>query len=56
MSQKSRTWLLVFSLLGLAASITSSYVHYQLLVTPHYESFCDVGATMSCTEALGTSP
>ena len=51
MSQKSRTWLLVFSLLGLAASITSSYVHYQLLVTPNYESFCDVGATMSCTEA-----
>ena len=43
--------MLVFALLGLGASSVSSYVHYQLLTRPSYESFCDVGATVSCTQA-----
>ena len=51
MSSKSRTLLLVFALLGLAASGISTYVHYQLLTEPSYSSFCDVSAKVSCTEA-----
>lgn len=51
MSSKSRTLLLAFALLGLAASITSSYVHYRLLTDPGYNSFCDVNAQVSCTQA-----
>jgi uncharacterized membrane protein len=48
---KSRTPLLLFSALGLGASLTSSYVHYNLLVNPSFSSFCDVNATVSCTQA-----
>jgi uncharacterized membrane protein/protein-disulfide isomerase len=51
MSSKSRTLLLAFALLGLGASIVSSYVHYQLLTNPSYVSFCDVNASVSCTQA-----
>ena len=40
-----------FALLGLAASSASSWVHYRLLNDPAHESFCDVNATLSCTEA-----
>ena len=29
----------------------SSYVHYKLLTDPSYTSFCDVNATVSCTQA-----
>ncbi len=38
-------------MLGLAASASSTWVHYQLLKNPAYSSFCDVSATVSCTEA-----
>ncbi len=48
MSRGMRAWLLVFSLMGLTASIISSYVHYRLLRDPSYTSFCDVSATVSC--------
>jgi len=51
MSSKSRTLLLAFAVLGLGASSVSSYVHYNLLTNPAYSSFCDVNATVSCTEA-----
>jgi uncharacterized membrane protein len=51
MSSRSRTLLLAFALLGLGASSVSSYVHYNLLTNPAYSSFCDVSATVSCTEA-----
>ncbi|HVL70093.1 MAG TPA: vitamin K epoxide reductase family protein [Vicinamibacterales bacterium] len=51
MSPKSRTLLLVFALLGLGASSVSSYVHYRLLTQPNYESFCDVGSRVNCTQA-----
>lgn len=51
MSSKRRTLLLAFALLGLIASSVSSYVHYNLLTKPAYSSFCDVNATVSCTEA-----
>ena len=51
MSSKTRTLLVAFALLGLVASSISTYVHYQLLTEPSYNSFCDVNARVSCTEA-----
>src|SRR5512133_4135429 len=38
-------------LVGLAASLTSLYVHYQLLVQPGYASFCDINETVNCQQA-----
>jgi uncharacterized membrane protein/protein-disulfide isomerase len=43
--------LLAFAALGLGAASTSSYVHYKLLTEQNYSSFCDVNATVSCTQA-----
>ncbi len=40
-----------FATLGLVASSASTWVHYQLLKNPDYSSFCDVSASVSCTEA-----
>src|SRR5262245_5648877 len=44
-----------FATLGLVASAWSTLVHYQLLQDPTYSSFCDVNATVSCTEAYTSS-
>ena len=52
MKAHARTLLIVFSILGLAASISSLYVHYQMLQDPAYSSFCDVSATVSCEAVL----
>jgi uncharacterized membrane protein len=51
MTSKQRSLLLAAGALGLGASAASSYVHYQLVTNPAYASFCDVNATVSCTEA-----
>jgi uncharacterized membrane protein/protein-disulfide isomerase len=51
MTKLSRTLLLAFAALGLGAASASSYVHYQLLTDPSYSSFCDVNATVNCTQA-----
>ena len=51
MTAKTRNLLLAFGALGLGASVWSSYVHYALLTRPGYTSFCDVNATVSCTQA-----
>jgi uncharacterized membrane protein/protein-disulfide isomerase len=51
MSTLSRRLLLAFAALGLGAASMSSVVHYKLLTTPGYTSFCDVNATVSCTQA-----
>ena len=51
MTAKTRNVLLAFAALGLGASAWSSYVHYALLTQPGYTSFCDVNATVSCTQA-----
>jgi len=48
---KSRTPLMLFALLGLGASLTSTYVHYNLLVDRSYSSICDVNSTVSCSQA-----
>jgi uncharacterized membrane protein/protein-disulfide isomerase len=52
MFRRSRLALIIFSLLGLGASIAALYVHYQLMTTPGYSSFCDVSATVSCEQVL----
>ena len=51
MKPLSRKLLLAFSALGLAASATSTYVHYRLLTDASFTSFCDVTSTVSCTQA-----
>jgi uncharacterized membrane protein len=51
MSPLARRLLLGFGLLGLVASGASAYVHYHLLKNPGYTSFCDINATVSCTQA-----
>lgn len=51
MTRSSRILLIAFAVLGLGAASTSSYVHYQLLTDPGYSSFCDVNATVNCTQA-----
>ena len=51
MSPLARRLVWVLALAGLAVSLTSLYVHYQLLVDPSYASFCDVSETVNCQHA-----
>src|SRR6478735_10114508 len=55
MSKLSRTLLMAFAALGLGAASASSYVHYHLLTDPSYSSFCDINATVNCTQAYLSS-
>ena len=49
---KNRTpWFTAFALIGLAAASASTWVHYKILNDPTYASFCDVSATLNCTDA-----
>jgi uncharacterized membrane protein/protein-disulfide isomerase len=43
--------LVIFAALGLAASGTATWVHYQLIRNPGGSSFCDVSARISCRQA-----
>src|SRR3984893_4724953 len=54
MSRTSARLALVCSLAGLAASGVAAYVHYRLLRDPSYLSFCDVSATVSCTQVYSS--
>jgi uncharacterized membrane protein/protein-disulfide isomerase len=51
MSPLARRLVWVLALVGLAASLTSLWVHYQLLVHPGYASFCDINDTVNCQQA-----
>jgi uncharacterized membrane protein/protein-disulfide isomerase len=51
MTPSKRKLILALATLGIAASTTSSYVHYKLLTDVSYTSFCDVNTTMSCAQA-----
>lgn len=42
---------MAFSALGVAASASSTFVHYRLLTDPAYASFCDISASVNCTQA-----
>src|SRR5262245_5079914 len=50
MSKTSARLALIFSLVGLGASLMAVYVHYHLLFDPSYTSVCDINASVSCTE------
>lgn len=51
MSSRVFAAALAFVLLGLGASLSATWVHYQLVATPDYVSFCDVNATFNCASA-----
>src|SRR5688572_33331125 len=51
MTARSRNLLLAFSALGVAASASSTFVHYRLLTDPGHASFCDISASVNCTQA-----
>ena len=50
MSKTAGRFALVAALVGLAASVAAAYVHYRLLRDPGYLSFCDINATVTCTQ------
>jgi uncharacterized membrane protein len=50
MTGRSRIWLLVCCLVGLAVSTAAAYVHYRILYDPRYVSFCDINETFSCSQ------
>lgn len=54
MSATSARLALVFACVGLCASATATYTHYQLLVNPQHLSFCDVSATVSCSQVYAS--
>lgn len=54
MSSTIRTLAFLLAVVGLAVSASAAYVHYRLLVDPQYVSFCDVSATMSCTQVYAS--
>jgi len=54
MTSRARAWLIVCCLVGIAASAAATYVHYRVLRNPSYTSFCDVSATVSCTQLYQT--
>ena len=50
MSKRAAFLALLCALVGLGASAAAAYAHYQMLYDPSYRSFCDVSATISCTQ------
>jgi uncharacterized membrane protein/protein-disulfide isomerase len=50
MSTTVRRILFLLACAGLASALASLYVHVQLVARPGYLSFCDVSATISCTQ------
>jgi len=54
MSRTAARLVLICALAGLLASSAASYVHYRMLHDPTYTSFCDVSATVSCTDAYSS--
>jgi uncharacterized membrane protein/protein-disulfide isomerase len=49
------TLLLIFTLLGLAASSAATWVHADLVRHPDLASVCDVSATVNCTDAYSSA-
>ena len=46
--QYVRPLILLLATAALVASVSSLYVHYQMLRDPLYSSFCDISETVSC--------
>src|SRR5262245_18086793 len=49
-SDKARALAFVFAFVGLGAMLAAATVHYRLLLNPSYTSFCDINATVSCSQ------
>jgi protein-disulfide isomerase/uncharacterized membrane protein len=54
MSTTTARLALLCALVGLGASATAAYVHYRMFADPTYTSFCDVSATVSCTQVYAS--
>src|SRR3954464_15725712 len=54
MSRRAALFALLCSVVGLAASAAAAYTHYHLMYDPTYRSFCDVSATVSCTQVYAS--
>src|SRR5678815_2922905 len=54
MSKRAALVALACALTGLAASAAAAYTHYHLIHDPAYQSFCDVNATISCTQVYAS--
>ena len=54
MSKRAALAAFVCALTGLAASAAAAYTHYHLIHDPAYHSFCDVSATISCTQVYAS--
>jgi uncharacterized membrane protein/protein-disulfide isomerase len=50
MTKRAALIALLCSMVGLGASAAAAYTHYHMLSDPTYRSFCDVSATVSCTQ------
>lgn len=48
-------WMALFATVGLVAAAGSTWVHHQVISDPTYASFCDVGSSLSCTNAYTSS-
>jgi uncharacterized membrane protein/protein-disulfide isomerase len=51
-SSTARTFAVLCAVAGLAAMLWAAYVHHRLLFDPRYASFCDINATVSCSDVL----
>ena len=50
MTRRTRMWMTILACAGLLAAATSTYVHVRMLADPGYASFCDINASVSCTQ------
>ena len=53
-SPLARKLTFVLAIGGLVVSVDAAYLHYRLLFDPSYTSFCDVSATVSCTQVFAS--
>ena len=54
MSTTNARLALLCALVGLGAAGTAAYIHYRMFADPTYTSFCDVSATMNCTQVYAS--
>ena len=50
MQGRTQGWIIGLATVGLIAATSSSYMHFQLANDPFYTSFCDVNASVNCTQ------
>jgi uncharacterized membrane protein/protein-disulfide isomerase len=54
MSTTTARLALLCALVGFGVSVAAAYVHYRMLFDPTYTSFCDMSATVSCTQVYAS--